>query len=98
MTAQEAIEKIKYRIHTANEIVGKGSDDVFRDLNLAIEALEKQVSLDRIIERLEERVKYYDGLTKEYLEKEFDVLAQANSCRAHAFEKAIEIVKEEGVL
>lgn len=44
MTAQEAIERIKYRIETASLIAGKGVDGkAFEDLDMAIEALEKQI-------------------------------------------------------
>lgn len=41
---KEAIEKIKYRIYTATQIAGKGEDGkAFEDLEMAIEALEKQI-------------------------------------------------------
>ena len=44
MTAQEAIERIKYRIETASLIAGKGVDGkAFEDLDMAIETLEKQI-------------------------------------------------------
>lgn len=44
MTEQEAIERIKYRIETASLIAGKGVDGkAFEDLDMAIEALEKQI-------------------------------------------------------
>ena len=44
MTAQEAIERIKYRIETASLIAGNGVDGkAFEDLDMAIEALEKQI-------------------------------------------------------
>lgn len=42
MTAKEAIERMKYRISTASEIVGKGEDGkAFEDLEMAIKALEE---------------------------------------------------------
>lgn len=45
MTTQEAIERIKYRIYTATAIAGKGEDGkAFEDLEMAIEALERQIS------------------------------------------------------
>ena len=44
MSEQEVINKIKYRIATASEIVGKGG---FEDLEMAIQALEKQVAKKR---------------------------------------------------
>lgn len=45
MTAIEAIQIIKYRIETASEIVGKGKDGkAFQDLEIAIQALEKQIT------------------------------------------------------
>lgn len=44
MTIQEAIERIKYRIYTATQIVGKGEDGkAFEDFEMAIEALERQI-------------------------------------------------------
>lgn len=45
MTTIEAIQMIKYRIETASEIVGKGKDGkAFQDLEMAIQALEKQIA------------------------------------------------------
>lgn len=44
MTEQQAIERMKYRIDTASEIVGKGEDgNAFEDMEMAIKALEKQI-------------------------------------------------------
>lgn len=44
MEVQEAIKRMQYRISTASEIVGKGEDDnAFKDMEMAIEALEKQI-------------------------------------------------------
>lgn len=44
MTESEAISRIKYRIDTASKAVGKGEDGkAFEDLELAINALEKQI-------------------------------------------------------
>lgn len=43
MKVQSAINTIRYRIETASEIAGKGADGkAFEDLEMAIEALEKQ--------------------------------------------------------
>lgn len=45
MTTQEAIEKNKWRIFTASEIVGRGEDGkAFEDLEMAIAALEKEAN------------------------------------------------------
>lgn len=44
MTELEAINKLKYRIETASHIVGVGSGDSFEDIEMAIAALEKQVT------------------------------------------------------
>jgi hypothetical protein len=44
MTDQEAINKLKYRIETASHIVGTGSENSFEDIEMAIAALEKQVT------------------------------------------------------
>lgn len=45
MTEREAIEKIRWRIETASHIAGKGEDGkAFEDLEIAINALEKQVA------------------------------------------------------
>ena len=44
MKVEEAIERIKYRIETASLIAVKGVDGkAFEDLDMAIEALEKQL-------------------------------------------------------
>lgn len=46
MTNQEAIERMKYRINTATDIVGKGVDgNAYEDMELAIQALEKQIPM-----------------------------------------------------
>ena len=43
MTVQKAIDMMKYRIFTATQIVGKGEDgNAFKDMEMAIEALETQ--------------------------------------------------------
>ena len=47
ITEQEAIEMLKYRMDTAAKIVGTGSDgNAFEDIELAIKALENQISLN----------------------------------------------------
>lgn len=44
MTEQQAIERMRYRIDTATEIAGKGEDgNAFEDMEMAINALEKQI-------------------------------------------------------
>lgn len=44
MTEQKAIERIRYRIDTASEIVGNGEEgNAFEDMEVAIKALEKQI-------------------------------------------------------
>ncbi len=44
MTTEEAIERIKYRIETASQVVGKGADGkAFEDLEMAIKALEEKL-------------------------------------------------------
>ena len=44
MTKQEAINMMKYRMNTAIEIAGNGEDGkAFEDMEMAIEALEKQI-------------------------------------------------------
>lgn len=51
MTIQEAIERIKYRIYTATAVAGNGIDgNAFEDLEMAIEALERQTPKKVIIE------------------------------------------------
>lgn len=73
---------------------GKGEQDakeVAFDFDRAIKALEKQISLQRIVERLEERK---EGYLKQY-EKTFT----ASSRRAYeSYDDAIDIIKEEGGL
>ena len=80
----------RYYFHPDNDCIlhGFGIDINYRR---SVESWNTRKPIDRILEQLEERAKYYDNRTKEYLKKEFDVLAQANACRADAFEKAIEI-------
>lgn len=84
----------QYYFHPDNDCIlhGFGIDTNERR---SVKSWNTRKPIDRIVELFEERVKCYDYLTKEYLKKEFDVLAQANACRADAFEKAIGIVKEE---
>ena len=51
MTRQDAIKKIRYRIDTATEIAGKGTDGkAFEDLEMAIADMEKQIpkKLDKV--------------------------------------------------
>ena len=44
MRVKEAIDSIRYRITTTSNIVGSGADgNAFEDLEMAIEALEKQI-------------------------------------------------------
>lgn len=46
ITEQEAIEMLKYRINTASKVIGTGTDGkAFEDIELAIKALENQISL-----------------------------------------------------
>ena len=50
MTNQEAINRMQYRIDTATEIAGKGEDGkAFEDMEMAIEALKKQIEDEWII-------------------------------------------------
>lgn len=58
-------------------------------IDLARNALEKQISLKRILERLEET---YDATHENYM-KDRDLITLG---RKYGFEHAIEIVKEEG--
>lgn len=54
MTSKEAIEKMKYRIDTAAEIAGRGEDGkAFEDMELAIEALENQEIILKILAEIE---------------------------------------------
>ena len=57
----------------------------------AINALEKQISLERIVERLEGRIDYHAGLYAKSFSSE-----DRGAC--DAYDDAIEIVKEEGGL
>ena len=53
---EQAIDRIKYRIETASDIAGKGTDGkAFEDLELAIQALEKQVRLKCWIEQQQQK-------------------------------------------
>ena len=45
MTKQEAINRLRYRINTASKVIGTGEDgNAFEDIEMAIKALEEQVS------------------------------------------------------
>lgn len=58
MTENEAIERIKYRIETATDIVGKGIDGkAFEDMEMAIKAL-SEIQQYRIIGTVKEFQEY----------------------------------------
>lgn len=71
MTNEEAIKKIKYRIDTASHIAGKGVDGkAFEDLEMAIQALEKQTSAKVVYEEFPSGYRHYQcpvcGMTAIY--------------------------------
>ncbi len=86
MTVQEALDLIKqvplYRYECELE---KGrQSDLFKALNTAIESMEKQVSIDRILERLEDNAMWKDFMIYDLTHREREIIR-----------KAIEIIKEE---
>lgn len=80
MTEQEAINRIKYRIATASEIVGIGENgNAFEEFDMAIKALE-EVEQYRAIGTLEECREAVDKLRKvEEVVKEWDKVGYAYS-------------------
>lgn len=71
MTNQEAINKIQYRIDTASKIVGNGEDgNAFKDLEIAIEALEKLDKIKNVIDKWSKGEYSYsqmaEGISKYY--------------------------------
>lgn len=62
MTVQEAIERIKWRKWTASNMVGMGADGkAFEDLEMAIEALEKQEQIKKENNQLKNRCRVLTG-------------------------------------
>lgn len=54
MTENEAIARMRYRIDTATEVIGKGSDGkAYEDMEMAIKALE-EIQQYRVIGTVEE--------------------------------------------
>ena len=86
MTAQEAIKDIKENI---KPVVGGKS------LDLAIEALEKQISLERILERLQDDLEL-SGKEKSRTKKENPLQFDKVVGYSNGIATAIEIIKEEG--
>lgn len=65
---EQAIDRIKYRIETASHIAGKGDDGkAFEDLELAIQALEKQVKLKEWIERQKQKDPWTEALRQDVI-------------------------------
>ena len=68
-------------------------------IDLARNALEKQISLERILERLEEFAIYYEKSVEELIKKPLTEhnLLEREKCldRMETFRDAIEIIKEE---
>lgn len=59
MTIREAIERIKWRKWTASQMVGMGEDGkAFEDMEIAIEAMEKQ-DAKNVIKIFDDSVKTY---------------------------------------
>lgn len=95
MTVQEAIEKIKWRIFTASEIVGCGEDGkAFEDLEMAIAALEKEKNIqETMVVKLNYLLNHFGEHCEEWgSDKEGD--CNHKSCADCVLNHAIEIVKE----
>ena len=98
MTTQEAIEILKFVPLYRYELkLKKGrQSDLFNALNMAIEALEKQISLERVIERLEDNAKRCGYCEKGFKDSIVKVsLSQKWFEKRCSYETAIEIIKEE---
>ena len=94
MTVQEAIEKLKYIKYIGNgeQEYKKCSESIAIDM--AIEALEKQSKLERVIERLEEEGKLADE-ERDRCARENPLQFDSAKGYATGIYNAIEIIKEE---
>ena len=93
MTENEAIEKIKYRMHTVEQVAGENG---MEDLEMAIKALE-EVQQYRTIGTVEECRAAVEQLENErkFLEHAYDKDLGKEKARSYAH--AIEIVEGGGV-
>ncbi len=93
MEENEAIERIKYRMHTVEQVAGKGG---MEDLEMAIKALE-EVQQYRAIGTVEECRAAVEQLENErkFLEHAYDKDLGKEKARSYAH--AIEIVEGGGV-
>ena len=93
MEENEAIERIKYRMHTVEQVAGKGG---MEDLEMAIKALE-EVQQYRAIGTVEECRAAVEQLENErkFLEHAYD--KDLGKEKARSYEHAIEIVEGGGV-
>lgn len=95
MTEQEAIKIIDCN-RPYEAIMRKTEKEAF---DMAIKALEKQISLKKIVERLEQQAEQYHRREKEYEDKNVTVqISKKYFGKACSYEHAIDIVKEEGGL
>ena len=96
MTEQEAIKLLKSKIRTDS------FDETFEEiqmdcaLTMAIEALEKQIALEKVIEQIEELANVFQE------DKQYEVHCKDRcygcsdkDCCSCALERAIEIIKQE---
>ena len=88
MEENEAIERIKYRMHTVEQVAGKGG---MEDLEMAIKALE-EVQQYRAIGTVEE---CRAAVERKFLEHAYDKDLGKEKARSYAH--AIEIVEGGGV-
>ena len=93
MTENKAIERIKYRMHTVEQVAGKGG---MEDLEMAIKALE-ELQQYRAIGTVEECRAAVEQLENErkFLEHAYDKDLGKEKARSYAH--AIEIVEGGGV-
>ena len=92
-TSFEAVEELKY-------YAGFNQDKVIKQIQEAMtmgaKALEKQILLERIVERLEEQKQSDIVNAKFYQNKDDEKMHAVYVGKINAFKDAIEIVKEEG--
>lgn len=88
MTVQEAIETIKYA-----SAFNREDSPLTVALDMAVEALEKQIKLEEVVARLEEEMKLAEKDMEECTFKGMPFYDRANGY-ATAMYNAIEIVKE----
>ena len=94
MTAQESIKHLK-EIKGWTNFWGGCYKEKLTAIEIAIEALEKQVSLERIVERLEEERTLLKEERKEAIEYDDEQIIFATNNQIRAFDYSLKVIREE---